>query len=71
MTNIDFITGLPRSSRWYDSIQVIVETTTISGYLLAINTTYSAEYCADLVFKRYSDFIEFQYPSFLIEMRNS
>ncbi|MCF8701904.1 hypothetical protein L3054_11000 [Corynebacterium sp. MC-10] len=41
--NMDFITGLPRSPRKYDSIWVIVDRLTKSAHFLPIRTNYSAE----------------------------
>ena len=43
MINMDFITGLPRTQRKYDSIWVIVDRLTKSAHFLLVRTTYSAE----------------------------
>ena len=43
MINMDFITGLPRTQRKYDSIWVIVDRLTKSAHFLPVRTTYSAE----------------------------
>ncbi|XP_027767759.1 uncharacterized protein LOC114074037 [Solanum pennellii] len=43
MINMDFITGLPRTQRMYDSIWVIVDRLTKSAHFLPVRTTYSAE----------------------------
>ena len=40
---MDFITGLPRTQRKYDSIWVIVDRLTKSANFLPVRTTYSAE----------------------------
>ena len=40
---MDFITGLPRTQRKYDSIWVIVDRLTKSAHFLPVRTTYSAE----------------------------
>lgn len=49
--NMDFITGLPRSSRKYDSIWVIVDRLTKLAHFLPVRTTYSAEDYARLYIK--------------------
>ena len=46
--NMNFITGLPRTSRQYDSIWVIVDRMTKSSHFLAVKTKYSAEDYAKL-----------------------
>ena len=46
--NLDFITGLPRTRRQYDSIRVIVDRMTKSSHFLAVKTTYSAKDYAKL-----------------------
>ena len=46
--NMDFITGLPRSSRKYDSIWVILDKLTKSAHFLPVKTTYVAEDYAKL-----------------------
>ena len=46
--NMDFITGLPSTSRQHDSIWVIVDRMTKSSHLLAVNTTDSEEDYAKL-----------------------
>ena len=48
MINMDFITGLPRTRRQYDSIWVIVDRVTKSACFLAVKTTDSAEDYAKL-----------------------
>ena len=40
---MDFITGLPRTSRQHDSIWVIVDRMTKSSLFFTVKTTYSAE----------------------------
>ena len=49
--NMDFITGLPRSRRKYDSIWVIVDSLTKSAHFLPVRTTYMAEDYAKLYLK--------------------
>ncbi|KAH0647574.1 hypothetical protein KY285_032822 [Solanum tuberosum] len=46
--NMDFITGLPRTRRQYDSIWVIVDKVTKSPHFLAVKNTNSAEDYAKL-----------------------
>ncbi|KAH0728078.1 hypothetical protein KY284_003943 [Solanum tuberosum] len=48
MTNMDFITGLPKSRRQHDSIWVIVDKMTKSAHFLPVRTTLSAEDYAKL-----------------------
>nr|XP_016455770.1 PREDICTED: uncharacterized protein LOC107779799 [Nicotiana tabacum] len=48
MINMDFITGLPRTPRRYDSIWVIIDRLTKSAHFLPVRTTYSAEDYAKL-----------------------
>ncbi|KAH0661672.1 hypothetical protein KY284_026603 [Solanum tuberosum] len=48
MINMDFVTGLPRSFRKFDSIWVIVDRLTKSTHFLAVKTTYTAEEYARL-----------------------
>ena len=44
---MNFITRLPRTRRQHDLIWVIVDRMTKSSRFLAVNTTYSAEDCAN------------------------
>ena len=46
--NMDFITRLPRTRRYYDSIWVIVDRMTKSSRFLAVKTTNSTEDYAQL-----------------------
>jgi len=46
--NMDFITGLPRSRRKFDSIWVIVDRLTKSAHFLPVRATFSAEDYAGL-----------------------
>ncbi|XP_060200371.1 uncharacterized protein LOC132628621 [Lycium barbarum] len=48
---MDFITGLPRSRRKFDSIWVIVDRLTKSAHFLPVRTTYAAEDYANLYLK--------------------
>ncbi len=38
---MDFVTGLPRTTQWYDSIWVIVDRLTKSAHFLLVRATYS------------------------------
>ncbi|XP_070046842.1 uncharacterized protein [Nicotiana tomentosiformis] len=49
--NMDFITGLPRSNRKFDSIWVIVDRLTKSAHFLLVRSTYTAEDYAKLYIK--------------------
>ena len=49
--NMDFITGLPRSNRKFDSIWVIVDRLTKSAHFLPVRSTYTAEDYAKLYIK--------------------
>ncbi|CAN4106294.1 unnamed protein product [Withania somnifera] len=51
MINMDFITGLPRSFRKFDSIWVIVDRLTKSAHFLPVKTNYTAEEYARLYIK--------------------
>lgn len=43
MINTDFVIGLPRSHRVFDSIWVIVDQLTKSGHFLPVKTTFLTE----------------------------
>ncbi|CAN4114237.1 unnamed protein product [Withania somnifera] len=51
MINMDFITGLPRSFRKFDSIWVIVDRLTKSAHFLPVKTNYTAKEYARLYIK--------------------
>jgi hypothetical protein len=40
---MDFIVGLPRTSRWYNSIWVIVDCLIKSAHFIPISTTYMVQ----------------------------
>src|SRR5688572_30381325 len=46
--NVDFVVGLPKFKRHYDSIWVIVDRMTKSAHFLPVKTSYSAEDYAKL-----------------------
>ena len=48
---MDFIMGLPRSNRKFDSIWVIVDRLTKSAHFLPVRSTYTAEDYAKLYIK--------------------
>ena len=47
---MDFIVGVPRTSKGYDSIWVIVDRLTKSAHFLSVDTRYSAKKYAKLYF---------------------
>ncbi|XP_049378370.1 uncharacterized protein LOC125843200 [Solanum stenotomum] len=51
MINMDFVTGLPRSFRKFDSIWVNVDRLTKSAHFLTVKTTYTVEEYARLFIK--------------------
>ena len=52
MINMDFVVGLPRTARGYDSIWVIIGRLTKSAYFLEKKTTYTASQYAQLYISR-------------------
>ena len=50
--SIDFVVGLPRTAKGYDSIWVIVDRLTKSAYFFLVDTRYSAKKYAKLYFDR-------------------
>ena len=50
--SMDFIMGLPRTSKGYNSIWVIVDRLTKSAHFLPVDTRYSARKYAKLYFDR-------------------
>ena len=49
---MDFIVGLPRTSKGYNSVWVIVDRLTKSAHFLPLDTRYSARKYAKLYFNR-------------------
>ena len=49
---MDFITGLPRSSRGHDSIWVIVDRLTKVAHFIPVKTTYTGSHLAELYISR-------------------
>ena len=47
---MDFVVGLPRTAKGYDSIWVIVDRLTKSAHFLLVDTRYSAKKYAKLYF---------------------
>ena len=50
--SMDFIVGLPRTSRGYDSIWVIMDRLTKSAHFLPVDTRYTAKKYAQIYFDR-------------------
>jgi len=48
---IDFVVGLPRTSRHHDSMWVIVDRLTKSSHFVAVKVTFTVEQLADLYLK--------------------
>jgi hypothetical protein len=49
---MDFITGLPRTLKGYDSIWVIVDRLTKVAHFIPVNTTYKGSQLAELYMAR-------------------
>ena len=49
---MDFVVGLPRTAKGYDSIWVIMDRLTKSAHFLLVDTRYSTEKYAKLYFDR-------------------
>jgi hypothetical protein len=49
---MDFIVGLPRTQKWYDSIWVIVDRLTKVAHFIPIKTTYTGPQLAELYISR-------------------
>ena len=49
---MEFVVGLPRTTKGYDSIWVIVDCLTKSAHFLLVDTRYSAKKYAKLYFDR-------------------
>ena len=56
---MDFVVGLPSTSKSYDSIWVIVDHLTKSAYFLLVDARYSAKKYAKLYFDRIMTIMEF------------
>ena len=69
--NMDFIAGLPRTPRRYDSIWVIVDRLTKSAHFLPVRNTCSAEVFLGFILGRLCDFMVFPYLSSPIEVPSS
>ena len=49
---MDFVVGLPRTSKGYDSIWVIVDRLTKSAHFIPVDTKYTAKKYAEIYFDR-------------------
>jgi len=55
---MDFIVGLPRTTKQHDAISVLVDRLTKTAHFLVLNTTYTLEQLADLyTSRRSSDYL--------------
>ena len=52
MINMDFVVGLPRTARGYDSIWVIIDRLTKSAHFLEVKASYTASQYAQLYISR-------------------
>ena len=50
--SMDFVVGLPRTSKGYDSIWVIVDRLTKSAHFIPVDTKYIAKKYAEIYFDR-------------------
>jgi hypothetical protein len=67
---MDFITGLPRTSKGYDSIWVIVGRLTKMAHFIPVKTTYKGSQLAELYMARMCVYTEYQRRSCLIEVHS-
>jgi hypothetical protein len=51
VVTMDFITGLPRTSKQHDSIMVVVDKLTKSAHFIPLKTTHRATYVANIFLK--------------------
>jgi hypothetical protein len=51
VVTMDFITGLPRTSKLHDSIMVVVEKLTKATHFIPLKTTHKATYVVDIFIK--------------------
>ncbi|WVZ80449.1 hypothetical protein U9M48_027922 [Paspalum notatum var. saurae] len=59
--HMDFIVGLPRTSKGYDSIWVIIDRFTKSAHFIPVKTTYRTKQYAELYISRIVSLHEFAY----------
>jgi hypothetical protein len=64
---MDFITGLPRTSKEYDSIWVIVDRLTKVANFISVKTTYKGSQLAEYIWLRLCLYMVYQRRSFRIE----
>jgi hypothetical protein len=64
---MDFITGLPRTSKRYDSIWVIVDRLTKVAHFISVKTTYKLSQLAELYMARLCLYTVYQRRSFWIK----
>jgi hypothetical protein len=64
---MDFIIGLPRTSKQHDSIMVVVDKLTKATHFIPLKTTHRAAYVADIFLKEVARLHEFLRQLCLIE----
>ena len=67
---MDFIVGLPRTRRGYDSVWVIVDRLTKVAHFLPVKTNYSGAELAELYMERIVSLHGVQRRLYLIEVRS-
>jgi hypothetical protein len=64
---MDFIVGLPRTQKGYNSIWVVVDRLTKVAHFIPVNTTYSGARLVELYISRTSVYMVFRRRSYLTE----
>jgi hypothetical protein len=67
---MDFITGLPRTSKGYDSIWVIVDRLTQVAHFILVKTTYKGSQLAEYIWLGLYLYTVYRRRSFRIEDHN-
>jgi hypothetical protein len=67
---MDFIVGLPRTQKGYDSIWVIVDQLTKVAHFIPVKTKYTGEQLAILYMEKIVCCMEFQRRLYPIEVRS-
>jgi hypothetical protein len=69
VVTMDFITGLPRTSKQHDSIMVVVDKLTKASHFIPLKTTHKATYVADIFLKEVAHLHEI--PKTIVSDRDS